>query len=131
MPNIFYALLALTILIAVRVAWWIVQEIKRHPVASASPSDIGGSRAGFDILPCVTSSLALASPLARTHAPPSAPDPLGAVLATGRGLNKDYYCADDVAITITDKEIWLEVDKDNLTRVKRIKRLVVDDRRTA
>ena len=102
-------------------------RIKRNSAASAlNPTDAGGSQAGLDFLPEVISSLALVPPLAGPTPPSGHPSP-DVVRATGRGLNKDYYCADDVAITITDTELWLEVGKGNLLRVKRIKRMQVND----
>ena len=107
----------------------VISEFRKAPAASAlNPTDAGGSQAGLDFLPEVISTLALVPPLAKTHAPPSAPDPLGAVFAMGRGMN-DFKSAESVAITIERDKVWLEVNGVNVFRAYNVGIVQVDDRR--
>lgn len=101
--------------------------IQKEPaVSTVPPVGFGGPRGRLDPLPIPGSSRALASPLAE-FGPPNL-DARG-VQASGRGHHLDRYCADDVAVTITNDRIWVDVDGTDSVRIYRIKRLSIDDRR--
>src|SRR6185369_370119 len=119
------ALGTLVLLILVCVGSVILSEIKAPAASRPNPSDGGGSQAGFDILPCVTSTLALASP--RVGLPPPSGLDSPKLVRPGRGMNhlsavlnafhgNDFTSAESVAITIDGDKVWLEVDGVNVFR---------------
>ena len=94
---------------------------------SAAPSlpGAGGSRAGFDILPCPSLS-ASAPPLASS--PRSRAPSVAMLAAMGRGMN-DFKCAESVEVVIDRDRVWVNVDGVNAFRAYGVKEIQVDDRR--
>ena len=129
-----YAAVAITCLSLGACIGFVVLAILVGGKDSAAPSlpGAGGSRAGFDILPCPSLS-ASAPPLASS--PRSRAASVAMLAAMGRGMN-DYRSAESVAITIDRNSregncVWLDVDGENVIRAKNVRIVQVDDRRSA
>lgn len=98
--------------------------IRHSPASVPTLPEAGGSRGRL-----------ASSPGQVRAVPPSlillqGPD-AGLIGMSGRGRTLDYLCAETVDVTITDREVWVEVDGENVFRVKRSKSVPqVEDFRT-